>query len=199
MSKAYLIALILFVSGCSNRLIPLNDQFTTNEFGIYLHFDIAVDEDIRMAIERAASDFIVEYNFEDNPFTLNLEEDDCQECFALHITNTKFVESSQQGAAVLINIVGLIALPVVLGSVDSPLILFFWYFPKTVSEVELTLPETISGTLENNPIMLYPNNSGFLRSRRKQVIKHSQSFAQFLGHIIKKVEKQYKKNSFQSP
>jgi hypothetical protein len=110
----------------------------------------------------------------------------------IRLMATQYVTPGQQAAGVLVSAVGF-ATPFALAAGGAPIIFFFYYFPHVKSVTELRFSPDLVNPKQPTRELLY-TSPGFLKSPEKQQAKHITYFDNYIGSIVRQIEKQLPAN-----
>lgn len=179
---------LLLLAGCAPQRLQLShSQFET--LNIRLELNPNIDPGVQAVFQEKVDYFIEDYNSRYPVFYLTNNDFQNETTLTIHIAQNKLVSQNEQVIGVVASAVGL-SLPFIMVSAGSPIYVFFYYFPKDVSQADVLLSDDINGIPEG---FVQRNflNSGFLRSYEKQVSKHGDKFNDFLSILVKELEKSY--------
>ena len=176
-----------FLVGCSSQKLVLKKGITLDTLRISLVFTPEVPDQIAAELDLQLSNFIIRHNAASKK--MKILQVDGQEISDLQIRvlASALVTEQQQTAGVVVSMLGL-SLPFIMASAGSEFVIFFWYFPKVNSVMELSLdPELNGGPL--NPIHVNLSSPGFLKKPERQVAKHGIYFNDYLGRLVNGLQK----------
>lgn len=181
-----LMLLCLFIVGCTSPQLVLKNP-RPEVLRVSIGFTEEVPDIVRNELETQFNKYILWHNARPSGFKLELAE--AYETVDLQFTvlASKLVTSDQQTAGVFLSMIGL-SLPIIMASAGAEFVVFFYYFPRTNSVMELALdPELSAGPL--NKINYHVSSPGFLKSEQRQVDRHGQYFFDALRKIFVKMDK----------
>lgn len=189
-SLLYLVVLLLSYACTTAKLVP-HAGTTIEQLGICVDYDPTVPLEAQILFDQQLNDFIARYNSQSRTFQLQPCADPEVASLRLYISDTRLVNSGEQTAGIALSTLGL-ALPFLIGAPAVPFYAGFYYFPKNISRVEVSLSDDISAQ-QDRWIKRIFFNSGFLMTMEKQLHKHSRHYGYFLNHLFTDLERSYMK------
>lgn len=191
--KAFLFfGIQLLIFSCSAPKLALHSNTTIDQIGICVEYDPSVPQEAQRLFDRQLYDFITKYNSESHMFQLHPCVDTEIESLRLYISDTKLINSGGQTAGIALSAIGL-SLPFLLGVSAAPIYAGFYYFPKNISRVQMSLSDDISEQ-EDLWVKRAFFNPGFLMTMEKQLHKHSKKYRNFLANTFTELERSYKQH-----
>jgi len=171
-----------FLVGCSSQKLILKRGITLDTLRISLVFTPEVPHQIAAELDHQLSDFIIRYNAASKK--MRIQQVDGQEISDLQIRvlTSALVTEKQQTAGIVVSVLGL-SIPFIMASAGSEFVIFFWYFPKVNSVMELSLDPELNGGAPN-PIFVKLSSPGFLKKPERQIAKHGIYFNDYLGRLM---------------
>jgi len=186
LAQTFALLLCVLVCSCSSPQLVLKNP-RPEVLRVSLGFTEQVPDIVRNELETQFNNYVVWHNARPTGFKLELAE--AYETVDLQFTvlASKLVTSGQQTAGVFLSMIGL-SLPIIMASAGAEFVVFFYYFPRTNSVMELALdPELSAGPL--NKINYPVSSPGFLKSEQRQVARHGQYFFDTLRKIFVRMNK----------
>ncbi len=196
MRSIVLLAIVLSsICSCTTQKLILYSSAFIDRLNICTDYDPKVPVEIQTMLDHKLDDYILQYNSEDHPFTLSYCQDANVESLRFYVTDTKLVSSNQQTAGIVASVVGL-SLPIIMAAANAPFYLWFYYFPRDISHVAISLSNDIS---EPSDFWIQQNlaSPGFLKRMDIQIYKHTDKLVWLLNRTLLKLEKDYNKNTKQ--
>jgi hypothetical protein len=185
-----LAAILVSASGCAPQL-AFNNSARIDTLFVMLEISPAISEFVARELRAEFTDFVADFNSESHAFKLRQTEKFGASTLAIRFLATRLVSSNQQTAGVLVSLAGL-SLPFIMAAAGAEFVLFFWYFPRAASAMEVKLSDDINGGMEvAEPLLSSP---GFLKSPEKQVEKHGTRFYRYLTDLMQHLETSYRNN-----
>lgn len=177
---------ILFLcASCAPKHFPSVSP-ARNEWKIFLQFDPIVPEVVQENIQAEFNYFAMSTISRPVRF---VEVDDPQDADMVMIVRMfKPVTPGQSAAGVVVSLVGL-SLPMIMAAAEAPFYVFFYYFPKSRSFIEIRA-ENHAGPSTLTHQVLGP---GFLLSEEKQQAKHVKGYRGYFAVMQRQYEKELKK------
>jgi hypothetical protein len=174
------------VAGCTTPRLVLRNDFNSDTLRVSLIFSPEVPTFVSNELEDQFNNFIIKNN---SSRKLKIQQVDGRDRSDLQIRvlATALVTPQQQSAGVVVSMLGL-SLPILMASAETDFVIFFWYFPKAHSVLELSLHPEVNGS-STNPLMVRLQSPGFLKSPERQVSRHGVYFNDYLGNVINGLKK----------
>ena len=154
---------------------------------VSIGFTEEVPEIVSNELVAQFNNYILWHNARPSGFKLELVDANERVDLQFTVLVSKLVANNQQTAGVLLSMIGL-SLPIIMVSAGAEFVVFFYYFPRTKSIMELALdPELSAGPL--NKINYPVSSPGFLKSEQRQVARHGQYFFDALRKIFIRMNK----------
>lgn len=183
-------AILVSAAGCSPQL-AINNKARIDTLLVLLEISPAISEFVGGELRKQFADFVTEFNSKPHAFKLQQTQEFGESTLAIRFLATRLVSSNQQTAGVLVSLVGL-SLPFMMAAAGAEFVLFFWYFPRAASAMEVKLSNDINGGIDvAEPVLSSP---GFLKSPERQVEKHGKHFYKYLNNLMQHLETSYRNN-----
>ncbi len=185
-AQTFALLLCVLVCSCSSPQLVLKNP-SPEVLRVSLGFTEEVPDLLRNELETQFENYISWHNARPTGFKLELAEPYETVDLQFTVLASELVTSSQQTAGVFLSMIGL-SLPIIMASAGAEFVVFFYYFPRTNSVMELALdPELSAGPL--NKINYPVSSPGFLKSEQRQVTRHGQYFFDTLRKIFVRMNK----------
>jgi len=193
--KSFLVIVIslYFLSSCKTVNYNLRSKIYIEDLNIRVKYDSLVPDTIKKTFDNKLNDLIEKRNSEYHKFRLVSVEDTNVRSLVFYVKDNKLVSNSTQVISSVITILG-ISMPVLLISAQSPIIIFFYFIPKDVSNIDLRLSKDLTYSKLTHKRRVV--NSGYLRNRNKQIFKHGEAFSKLVEIELDVFEKQYIKTVY---
>ncbi|MEQ1588382.1 MAG: hypothetical protein ABL895_21030 [Cyclobacteriaceae bacterium] len=181
-----LLLLLIVASGCTVPKLVLNQNVKLDTLRVSLIFSQEVPDIVMNELENQFDAAVIQNNSSNK---LKIQRVSGRESGDLQIRVLKstLVTPQQQTAGVFVSTIGL-SLPFFMASAGADFVIFFWYFPKMHSAMELALDPSINGS-PYNPVLVNLRSPGFLKSPERQISKHGVYFNNYLIRVIKDLKK----------
>lgn len=174
------------VSGCTTPKLVLNQSFKQDTLHVSLIFSKEVPDIVMDELENQFDAAIIQNN-SSNKLKIQRVSGSESSDLQIRVLKSTLVTPQQQTAGVFVSTIGL-SLPFLMASAGADFVIFFWYFPKMHSAMELALDPSINGS-PYNPILVNLHSPGFLKSPEKQTTRHGIYFNNYFIRVIKDLKK----------
>jgi len=192
MRKILILFSLALCTSCTSTKFNLKPDLQIETLSICVSYSDVVPDSVRSRFDKAISGLIVKFNSSPHKFKLSTCNDSTKSAFKVYVKKTSLISTPEQIGATLANLVG-ITLPIVLIATYSSFYVAFCYFPNDVSRLNYGLTNDL--TLRDTTINKTISSTGYLQSKKRQIINHSITFREFLKKELIKLEKQYIKES----
>jgi hypothetical protein len=182
---AFLVLACLLSSCASREFISTYPPRTV--WTVKLVFDPIVPEPLQDMITAEFKEFTYQSSGQPVKFVDASEEPDAD--MTIHVRMYKHVTAGQSAAGVFVTMLGFAA-PVLMAAAGSPIVITFWYFPKTqsLSEIYVNHDSGVQGTRMHRVL-----GPGFLRTPERQAVLHSRAYRFFFIRMARHYEKELRK------
>ncbi len=178
--------LSILVCSCSSPQLVLKSPHP-EVLRVRMDITQEVPDLVRNELETQFTNYISWHNASPSRFKLETVEPHEPVDLQFTVLVSRLVTSSQQTAGVVLSMIGL-SLPIIMASAGAELVVFFWYFPRVNSVVELSLDPEISGG-PYSKIHRVVSSPGFLKSEPRQIARHGQYYFSALKNIFLRLDK----------
>jgi hypothetical protein len=186
------LALLMLCASCATPSVIVRQNAHIERLGIYLETGEHAIPIVTNQFDMTLDNYIEAHNAKPRrPFELFRAQANDSSTLRIKLITTQFVSRGDQTAGVLVSMAGL-SLPFLMAAADSPIVVFFYYFPNVKSMTELSLSADINGSTQayQESVLASP---GFLKSPENQIKKHTVSFERFLKQLVIQVSRQTRK------
>jgi hypothetical protein len=160
-----LFALVLF-AGCSPNLIIKKD-LPSNEIALCMNIVDKIPDTIKHDLDSITNQFMQDYNNSNKKYKLISCQNDSTRSLFLKVLSIQVTNPGLQAAGVIITIIGT-ATPFVMLAMESPIIVWFGYLPRSSIGMNMELSKDISGSTSKIVHNTYAGSGKFFGSYEDQ-------------------------------
>jgi hypothetical protein len=177
---AFLVILFLCIS-CAPREF-LSRTPPKSSYSIKLAFDPIVPEALRQSITEEFAFFTTASAA--RPVRFISVEDSWEADMVISVKTFEPVTSGRSALGVFVTLVGMTA-PILMASAGAPIVVFFWYFPKSESIAEIQFKADDGNAFSMHRIL----GPGFLKKEGTQLKQHHRGYKAFFIRMQRHYEK----------
>lgn len=179
---------------CSCNTLYVSESKTagnTPSIGVEWTTSSITNEDLQRKVDSSLTAELASFNEQKHAFTVHrkMPRDKEKDYISIDIERGKVVGTGGKVAGYVVSAAGLIAAPVTLAAVQSPLIFGFYYFPQHNLASKVTLSPSLSGEKRNFRNVTVMTGALFT-STDKQVTKLVRKYTDMLHLTLVEVETQ---------
>ena len=179
------IVILTILFGCGSSKLSLNKSEVPDTLGINMTFRYDFPLPVRNSLLNGLNKFICRYNESNDRKFVLIRSRNGEDELNIHFIETQVVKPADHTAGMMVSMFGIMT-PLILLSLESPVIVTFWYFPRTRSAMVIELSENLR-TAGNYRLTKVYGSPGFLRSISKQLKLHENNLDRFLKRLIAKL------------
>jgi hypothetical protein len=160
-----LIAFVFFV-GCSPNLIIKKD-LPNNEIALCMNMAEKIPEIVKHDLDSITNQFIQDYNSSVKKYKLISCQNDSARSLYLDVLSIGITTPGQQAAGVIVTAIGT-ATPFIMLAMESPIIVWFGYLPRSNLQMKMELSKDISGSKSKIVHTAYAGSSKYFGSYEEQ-------------------------------
>lgn len=108
----------------------------------------------------------------------------CDSCLMITTSKSRLIGKGTQIGATAVSFAGLLLVPGLILSTGAPVVVFFWYFPRSRTQLNFSFSEDIRLQGQRSNYEEFVNVSGFWRSIDSQIQKQIEEFYDIVDYEI---------------